>query len=124
MKCICSFMALISNNLDCLSEENARVIYKEKPNPVTHGVTILCNNKVNLASPHPDLRATLGYRLSYHSHPPDRQGSPGSSSPPTMPLPGRAAGMGMGITWFRGPWCWGVSRLLLAVASLVEECRL
>ena len=43
-------MALISNNLDCLSEENARVIYKEKPNPVTHSVTILCNNKVNLAA--------------------------------------------------------------------------
>lgn len=43
-------MALISNNLNCLSEESAGVIYKEKTNPITQGVTILCRNKVNLAA--------------------------------------------------------------------------
>ena len=41
MKCIGNLMALISTNLNCLSEESARVIYEEKPNPITQGVTIL-----------------------------------------------------------------------------------
>lgn len=34
------------------------------------------------SSPHPDLRATLGCRLSYHSHPADRQGA---WAPPYLP---------------------------------------
>lgn len=43
-------MALISNNLDCLSEESGRVIYKGKASLITQSVTILCRNKVDQAA--------------------------------------------------------------------------
>jgi hypothetical protein len=43
-------LAFIRNNLNCLSEESAGVIYKRKANPITQDVTILCRNKVNLAA--------------------------------------------------------------------------
>lgn len=66
------------------------------------------------SSPHPDLRATLGCRLSYHSHPADLQGARALPRLPPHPcldgpqgwawaLPGSEA-LGAGVRLSRRSW--------------------